>query len=226
MPESGVRPTNPCAGQGGGGIAGPWVMPGTYTVALVVNGAVVESKPLRVVADPAMQITDAQRRRHFDVASDLHEIQRRAVSVTSALNPFHQQMTDAAGKLGGMANVPADVKARFEALNKEYDAVRVKFGVPTPAAGGGGGGRGGRGGGGGGGGAADANIVGRIGQVKNQIMAFQEPPSDYLMRQYNAVKADLPRAIAEVNSMLANAAGVSQALKPHGVTLDVPAPIR
>jgi hypothetical protein len=224
MPESGVNPTNPCSGQGGGGVAGPWVLPGTYNVALVVDGAVVESKPMRVVADPAIQMTDAQRRRYFDVASELHELQRRGMSVTSALNPFHEQMTDLAGKLGGMENVPADVKARFETLNKEYDAVRVKFGVPVPAGGGGGGrGRGGRGGGGGG---DPANIVGRIGQVKSQILAFQEPPSEYLMRQYTAVRTELPRAIAEVNSMLANAAGVSQALKQHGVALTVPAPIR
>jgi photosystem II stability/assembly factor-like uncharacterized protein len=224
MPESGVNPTNPCSGQGGGGVTGPWVLPGTYNVALVVNGAVVESKPMRVVADPVMQMTDAQRRRYFDVASELHELQRRGMSVTSALNPFDKQMTDLAGKLGGMENVPADVKARFETLSKEHNAVRVKFGVPVPAGGGGGGG--GRGGRGGGGGGDPANIVGRIGQVKSQILAFHEPPSEYLMRQHAAVRTELPRAIAEVNSMLANAAGVSQALKQHGVALTVPAPIR
>jgi hypothetical protein len=37
------------------------------------------------------------------------------------------------------------VKSRFEALNKDFDSLRVKFGVPTGA---GGGGRGGGGGGG------------------------------------------------------------------------------
>ena len=100
----------------------------------------------------------------------------------------------------------------------------MKFGVPVPAGGGGGGG--GRGGRGGGGGGDPANVVGRIGQVKNQILAFHEPPSEYLMRQHAAVRTELPRAIAEVNSMLANAAGVSQALKQHGVALTVPSPIR
>ncbi len=225
MPESGVSPENPCAGQGGGGIEGPWVMPGTYNVALVVNGSVVETKPLRVVADAAVQMTDAQRRRHFEVANDLHELQRRGTAMTAALDPFNTQMTETAEKLGGMENVPADVKAQFDALNKELEAVRVKFGVPIPQAGGGG--RGGRGGFGGfGGGGNDENVVARVGQVKNQVMAFMEPPSDYLMRQYNAVRAELPRAMNEANNLLVKAMSVGQALKPYGIALTVPAPIK
>ena len=228
QPDSGVNPVDPCAGQGGGGIAGPLVLPGTYNVALVVGGSVVETKPMRVIADPASQLTDVQRRRYFDVANDLHEMQRRAMSVTNALNPFHEQMTGVVAKIGGMADVPADVKARFEALNKEYEAVRVKFGVPSGAAAAAAAGRGGRGGGGfgGGGGGGDTSLAGRIGQMKNQIMAFQEPPSDYLVRQYNALKTDLPRAVSEVNSMLVNAMAVGQALKPFGVALTVPAPVK
>jgi len=225
MPESGVNPTNPCAGQGGGGIDGPWVLPGTYNIALVVNGAVVETKPLRVVADPATQMTDAARRRHFEMANDLHELQRRGTQMTAALDPFNTQMADLAAKIAGMENVPADVKAQFDALNTELEAVRVKFGVPIPQ--GGGGGRGGRGGFGGfGGGGNDENVVARVGQVKSQIMTFMEPPSDYLVRQYNAVRSELPRAISEANNMLVKAMSVGQALKPYGVALTVPAPIK
>ena len=225
MPASGVSPVDPCEGQGGGAIAGPWVLPGSYNVALVVGGTVVETKPMRVTGDPAIQMTDAQRRRHFEIAIDLHELQRRGMSVTTALDPFYTQMTDIAGKLGGMQNVPADVKTQFEALNKELDAVRAKFGVPIPTGGLGGGGRGGRGGFGGGGG-NDGNVVNRVGQVKTQVMAFNEVPSDALVRRYNTVKTELTRAITEANNMLVKAMGVGQALKPHGVALTVPAPIK
>ncbi len=226
MPDSGVSPTDPCDGQGGGGIAGPWVLPGTYNVALVVNGSVVESKALRVVSDPVIQMTDAQRRRYLEIANDLHELQRRGTQVTAALDPFNAQMTDIAGKIAGMENVPADVKAQFEALNKELEAVRVKFGVPIPQAGAGGG-RGGRGGfGGGGGGGNDDNVVARVGQVKNQVMAFSELPSDALMRQYTSVRAELPRAVTEANNMLMKAMSVGQSLKQYGVALTVPAPIK
>ena len=52
-------------------------------------------------------------------------------------------MTAAAAKLKD-ANTP--VKPQFDALAKQFDAVRVKFGVPAaPAGGRGGGGGGGRG---------------------------------------------------------------------------------
>jgi len=180
---------------------------------------------MRVIADPVIQMTDAQRRRHFEIAIDLHELQRRGMSVTTALDPFYAQMTDVAGKIGAMQNVPADVKAQFESLNKELDVVRAKFGVPIPPGGFGSGGRGGRGGFGGGGG-NDGNVVNRVGQVKTQVMAFNEVPSDALVRRYNTVKTELTRAITEANNMLVKAMGVGQALKPHGVALTVPAPIK
>ena len=92
--------------------------------------------------------------------------------MASALSPLYTQMTELAGKIGGMANVPAAVKTQFDAVNKEFDAVRVKFGVPPPAAAGwwrrwrwwrrGGGG----------GAAASQDLVGRTGTVKGQIPAF------------------------------------------------------
>ena len=37
----------------------------------------VDTKPMRVIADPAMQMTDVQAKRYYDVVVDLHEMQRR-----------------------------------------------------------------------------------------------------------------------------------------------------
>ncbi len=138
---------NPCGGGGafGGANAGPLVLPGTYNVALVVDGKAVETKPMKVVADPANQMSDVQQKRYYDMAMELHELQRRGGDMTNALGPLYTQMLDIAGKIQGMANVPAPVKAQFDAANKEFDGIRVKFGVPPAqlGAGGGGGGRGG-----------------------------------------------------------------------------------
>jgi hypothetical protein len=127
--------------------------------------------------------------------------------------------------------VPAAVKTQFETVNKEFDAVRVKFGVPPPppqAGGGRGGGGGGGGGGGRGGGAAGPNpdLVNRAGTVKGQIANIWEMPSDALLKQYNDVKLALPKAIADANALLVKAMPLSQALKKYDVTLTVPSPVK
>jgi hypothetical protein len=234
LPSSGSDPVNPCSGGGGGGRGGggfggggaaaPLVLPGTYTVALVIDGKAVDTKTMKVIADPALQMNDVQQKRYFDIAMDLHDMQRRGQEMTNALNGLYSQMTDLATKLPGMSNVPAAVKAQFDAANKEFDGVRPKFGVPPPA----GGGRGGRGGGGGFGGGPvdDANLVGRAGQVKSQVLAFQEMPSDAIMKRYTDVKVALPKAIADANGFLLKAMTLSQALKKYDITLTVPAPIK
>jgi hypothetical protein len=43
-----------------------------------------------------------------------------------------------------------------------------------------------------------------------------------MVGQYNDVKADLPKAIADANAWLGRAATVSQALKKSDITLTVP----
>ena len=57
-------------------------------------------------------------------------------------------------------------------------------------------------------------------------MAFQEMPSDSLLKAYNDVKLALPKAIAEANAFLVKATTLSQALKKHDITLTVPAPVK
>ncbi len=240
LPPAGSAPVNPCVGVGvggvggggggggfggfgGGGNAGPWVLPGMYNVSLTVDGRSVGTRTMEVVLDPDHQLSDAQRKRYYDIVMDLHQLQGRGVGVANALMPLYTQMTELAGKIAGMATVPDAVKTQFAAVRKEFDAVRVKFGVPPPQ-GGGGGGRGGFGGGAPAG--APENLLGRTGTIKGQIMAFYDMPSDALMRQYTDVRVTLPRAIAEMNAFLTRANSLSQALAKSGVTLTVPAPVK
>ena len=221
---------NPCGGGGGGGAfgggggggtQGPWVMPGTFNVSLLVDGKSVGTKPMRVVLDPANQMSEAQRKRYYDIVLELHQLQGRGVEASRALMPFHTQMTELAGKLDGMANVPADVKAQFTAVQKEWDTVRVKFGVPPPVApAGAGGGRGG------GPPPNPADVVTKAGTVKGQIMAFTDMPSTSLMTQYTDLRLAMPKAITELNAFLTKATALSQALAKHGVTLTVPPPAK
>ena len=236
LPPSGSDPQNACGGGGagfgggggfgggaGGGTQGPLVLPGTYNVNLLVDGKVVDTKPIKVSADPDNQLTDLQRRRYSDVVTDLHDMQRRGQETANALTPFFTQMNDIAAKLPAMDSVPADVKAQFETLNKEFATVRARFGIAAPAAAGAGPGGGGGGGGRGGGAPADPNnVLARLGTVKTQILAFTEMPSDALLRAYNDVKLAAPKAVSETNAFLVKAGAMSQVLKKYDVALTVP----
>jgi hypothetical protein len=105
---------------------------------------------------------------------------------------------------------------------KDFDAVRVKFGVPPPAIG-----AGGPGGGRGGGAPVDpANVGAKVGQAKGAVMAFSDVPSDTTVRAYSDVKLALPKAIAEGNAVIAKASALAATLKKIDVTLTVPATIK
>jgi len=225
VPAPGTGAWNPCGGGaggfgGGGGNQGPWVMPGTYTVALQVDGQTVGTNTMGVMLDPANPLNLVQRQRYYDIVMDLHTLQGRGVDAANALAPLFPQMTDLAGKIAGMANVPEAVKTQFAAVQKEFDAVRVKFGVPAgpPAGGGRGGGFGAP--------VNITNVLGRTGSVKGRIMSFHDMPSDSIMREYADVRTALPRAVTEVNAFLAKATALSQALAKSGVTLTVPPPVK
>ena len=268
QPEPGNGAENPCGGGGrggggggrgggGGSPQGPLVPAGIYTVTLVVDGKTIESKPMKVVMDPAVQMSEAQQKRYFDIVMDLHDMQRRGTAARDTLTPFESQMTDAAAKVADSKSVPADVKTQFAALDKDFANVRDKFGLNAGGgrAGGGGGGRGGAGGGAGrGGGGANAaappnaaaqgggaggagfgggaappspnDVVAKVGTVKSGIMAFTEMPSATLMKQYDDVKASLPKAISEANAVLLRAMTMSATLKKYDINLTVPAPIK
>jgi photosystem II stability/assembly factor-like uncharacterized protein len=229
MPVSGVDPQNPCGGGGGfGGVfGGPLVLPGTYNVALVVDGKTVETKPMKVVTDPALQLSAAQQKQYYDTAMELHDLQRRAGEMTNALGPFHTQMLEVAGKIGGMSNVPAAVKTQFDAATKEFDGIRVKFGVPPTLGGAAPGGGGGGGGRGGGPPANPADLAAAVGTLKSQMLMFHDVPSDTLVKRAADLRVSLPKALAEANAFLVTKAmPLSQALKKHDVALTVPAPVK
>jgi hypothetical protein len=237
VPTAGYLPVDPCAVQtdsgavagrggggggfgGGGGLGGPapYVMPGTYSVALMSGTKVLDTKPIKMVFDPDVHFAAGEHERYNTIVADLHAVQRRGVAMATALNALYPQMTDAAKAVAEKGEIPANVKTQFESLNKEFDAVRKKFGVPVNA------GAGGRGGGGGGrGGAADPdNVLAKTSTLKTQLANVWEAPSPAAVREYNAVKLALPKAVADGNALLGKAKAVSESLAKYGVTLKVP----
>ncbi len=200
-------------GGAGGGNPGPFVLPGTYTVSLVVDGKTVETKPLKVVADPDVALTAIERKKLFDMAMEMHELQRAANQVSGAITPLSARMAEIGKAIAGRSDIPADVKASVEALAKDLSAVAPKFAAPA--------------GGRGGGGAVTppVSVAGRIAQAKNGLMGGMWPTAQ-TVRAYDEAKAQAPKAFAEANAAIAKASALSGALAKYTLTLDVPEPVK
>ena len=118
------------------------------------------------------------------------------------------------------------MKATFEAFNKDLAAFAPKF---APALGG-------RGGGAAAAAAAQpghcsraappvVNLLTRIGQAKNGLMATM-PVTEQTTKAYTEAKAQVPKAILDANALFARASALSTALAPHKLTLTAPPPVK
>jgi hypothetical protein len=135
--------------------------------------------------------------------------------VANAFVPFNQQMAELAKTVPGRDDVPADVKASFDALEKARAAVAPKFAVPA----------GGRRGGAGGGRGGPPSVLTQVGQAKNGMMGGMWPTAQ-TMRSYESARKDTPSAIDEANALFTKATAVAAALAKYNLTLTAPAPVR
>ena len=78
-------------------------------------------------------MNDVQQKRYFDIVDGpaRHAAARRRDGRERERRSY-SQMNDADAKVKASKNVPAAVKTQFDALKKDFDAVREKFGVPPP----------------------------------------------------------------------------------------------
>jgi hypothetical protein len=173
---------------------------------------VVDTKPLRVAADPDVALTEVERRRMFDMAMELHDLQRRTTDVNTALTALNRQMPDISKTLASRSDLPPDVKTSFGAVEKGLVALTTKFAPPTTGRfGGGGGGRG----------AAGDNPITRLALAKNGLMGGM-PVTAQTHDAYKRSKTDVPKAIEEANAFLSRAQMLSSVLAKHNITLTVP----
>jgi hypothetical protein len=205
-------------GRGGFGAAagnpGPYVLAGSYNVSHVVDGKTLESRPLKVMVDPEVVLTEAERKKLFDMAMELHQLQRRANEVAAGIAPLNTRLGELSKEAATKSDLPADLKASVDTLRKDVAELAPKLAMPL---------FGGRGGGRGGG-AADS-LVARLAQAKTALMGGMWP-SEASMRAYTDSKAQLPKAIADANALFTRAATLGSALSKHSLTLTAPTPIK
>lgn len=257
LPTIGYLPENPCGaaaggggggggggfgGGAGGGTAGPYVLPGAYSVALVIDGKPMQAKTLNIVMDPEVPLVGPARVAYNALVLDLHEAQGRGTETAAKLTALNTELARVAGQVDS-SGATAAMKTQFTTLRSQLDSVRAKFGLTLAA---GGGGRGGAGGGrGGAAGApagaaagapatptaafaaqvqanAQANALGRVGTAKNAIQNVWETPSAALVKQATDAKLALSAAVLEANAVLARARTLAPQLERQNVKITVP----
>ncbi|HET7617819.1 MAG TPA: hypothetical protein VFK20_04860 [Vicinamibacterales bacterium] len=202
-----------CDSGGGGGFGrggnartspGPWVLPGVYSIALVVDGRTIDTKPLRVTADPEVALTQAERKKMFDMAMELHALQRQATEAADQLAPLQARLSDLTKDTAERSDLPAEVKTSIEELKKDVAALAARI---VPPAGGRGFGRG-----------NTDNIAVRLGMTKNALMGGMWPTSDTLAA-YADAKVDVPKAAADVKELLTRASTLDTTLTKYNLQL-------
>ena len=190
-------------GFGGGGTAGPFVLPGTYQVSLIVNGQSVETQPLKVIADPEVELTETERASLFARASELHAMHVEASRLANRIAAINQQLPGITTTLAGRNDVPASVKQEFEAFKQAISAIAPKYARPA----------GGRFGGG-----PSNNVLTNITRAKSGLMGGMMPTQTTLSA-YDSARTDAPAAMAEAERVLEQAETVAQSLARHGIAL-------
>ncbi|MGE3189606.1 MAG: WD40/YVTN/BNR-like repeat-containing protein, partial [Vicinamibacterales bacterium] len=208
-----VQPLEPLRGQqgggggggfGGGGNNGPFVLPGAYKATLTVDGRDANVVTVTVGGDPAIAISEADRKTWHDTAMTLHGMQRTANAAADAVSQAWSQFQSVQEMTKGR-DIPAALKTRLDDLGKELGDLRERLGLA------------------GGGFGNTRNVRGRIGQVKNQVMGSTALPTETQMAVMKELQAALPALVTDANTATAKVAPLVKDFADGGV---VPAPIR
>ncbi len=172
----------------------PFVLPGTYRVALSVDGREIGASPVVVSGDPLSEMSDADRKLWHDVSLAVHQLQgiaglmrAKVAAVTGSFGTMRSLVAQA-------QNPPAALRASVDAVDRDLRTLRRQFAVtlpgePEP---------GGRGGGAGG----VAPVPGQFGTVKSQLLASTSRPTEIQMRLAREAREDLVTAVGALNRII------------------------
>ena len=180
--------------------------PGTGT--LKVDGKETQSVDVTVKGDPEIEITEADRKVWFETARNLHELHQQVTDGAATVQAASAHLATLQQQSRG-ATLQPSLKQSIDALAKELEGLRTRFGL---------------GGGGGGFGGGAANLRGRIGQLKNAVMGSTSVPTATQMMQIREVTAELPEAIEQANAAASKLPAIVKELISAGALFAVPKP--
>ena len=155
---------------------GPWVVPGTYTVRLTVNGKTY-TQPLAVRMDPRVKTPPATLARQFTLSKGVYDDIARTRSALDSARALRASLRALRQRSAGDA-------AAIDSLDREAGALE-----------GAGGGFGG-GGGGSGGAASLAGAIGQLGQLYDALQEADVAPTTQLVAAVQAAQRDASATVA------------------------------
>jgi hypothetical protein len=117
-PVPGIRPEYPIAAvykNTAPAPTSPWILPGTYTVVLTVDGQKF-TQPLTVQMDPRVKTSIADLQRQFDLSQQLYQDLLTVQSIAAKVPAVRAQMKSL------RASSPAD-NAKLDEVSKQLDAL-------------------------------------------------------------------------------------------------------
>lgn len=185
----------PDAAPAGGrfGRSGPFVLPGTYRIALSVDSREAGTRSVTVTGDPLASMADADRKLWHDASLATHRLQVVAMDAAARVRSLSMQLRGVQALVAQTQTPPAALKSSVDALETELAALRRQFGVTLPGDPPAQGGFGGGGFGGGGG------LANQFGNVKGQLMSATSRPTEMAMRTAREARQDLVTAVDAIN---------------------------
>jgi hypothetical protein len=163
---------------------GPWVVPGTYTIRLTVNGT-THTQPLTVRMDPRVKTPAATLARQFALSKGVSNDINRTRAALDSLRVLRTSMRE-------LRSQSADLGAAIDSLDRTAGALE--------------------GGGGGFGGGAPAagsptlgGTIGQLGQLYDALQDADVAPTSQLVAAVQAAQRDVPAVIARWSTFRARA---------------------
>ena len=168
-------------------LVAPFVLPGDYTVTLVVDGREAGTQPVRVEPDWLITISDVDRRTAHDAAVTLFGWQRTLAEGADRVRRLSQEVERLEARVG---RTPApDVVQTLDRVRVPLRDLRARLGVQWP---------GDRSGDRPGGGPA---LGGRVSGLKGQIMQSTSLPSATQTRTMEELAPLVRQAVDEINAL-------------------------
>jgi len=211
-------------GPGGGGAAGggpnpgtqgPWVLPGTFTATLFVNGAEAASRPFTVTGDREVTITDADRQRRFDLLKEGQRLDARLSEAVAAMRAAKTQFDQLKTLLADSSTVPADIRTTFDTLSKQLKPFVRRFYMSSESE-------------------PDSTFEGlefravlpfKLGGLLGGVGGATMPVNATDLAQWAELQREVPAAIDEVNAFLVQLRPFYAKLAEAGLFPVVPKPI-
>jgi photosystem II stability/assembly factor-like uncharacterized protein len=197
----------------GSAVAGPDVIPGSYTATLAVNGKDVAATPARVIGDPEIQISDADRKSRFDLLVDLHALHGQVNTAADKVTEINDGFGKIKEALKDTAAIPAPIRAAMDSVGKLMEPFQASLGI--------------------GGRPAEfsmetfrKNIRMGLLMLKNSIMGATMLPTQSQLDLAAQFQKSVPALRDQVNALVPEYAALVKQLSDAGLYPKVPEPVK